>query len=524
MPSPTKTNTYIFGAGTYNNPMQRGIAYEKPVSFEIIDLPAGDDYQEDCGIRVHGSDWMRPRYTRGDDWNCNTNKFSFNLFFRNDYGNNRFDYPFFGAVKVDRYQSIVLRAGHNDNCGPFVKDEWTRRLFLEMGWPQVTGTFANLYINGSYKYYYNPCERDDADYFQEWYDTANDFDVITQGGLRDGDTVAWNDLVNYVNSHDLSITGNYNYVAGKLDITNFIDLLILQIHIGNFDWPGNNWTVNREKSDTGLFRFTVWDAEGMAQSWDFGGNCEYCYKTAFDDFPNWTSPTGLNNLSWDPTSQIYRALKANSNFRLLFADRVHKYYRNGGVLMSSHLIDRWWEVYGEVSSILPWQDTYVPSVFLPQREPYVLAAFEANGLFNRSLEAPVFNVNGSYQHGGYISAGSVLTMTNPSGTGTVYYTTNGNDPRQVLADGDPGPEIVLAAENAAKQVLIPTATIRVPDGTVRAETWTGIGGVAVSNLKSASGYPNSPNRHVRQLKVAIASIAAKASSSFSMKFRLFRLS
>jgi hypothetical protein len=39
-------------------------------------------------------------------------------------------------------------------------------------------------------------------------------------------------------------------------------------------------------------------------------------------------------------------------------------------------------------------------------------------------------------------------------------------------------------------------------------------------------YPNGgfPLGHVRQLKVAIASIAAKASSSFSMKFRLFRLS
>ena len=25
----------------------------------------------DCGIRVHGSDYTRPRYTSGDDWNCN---------------------------------------------------------------------------------------------------------------------------------------------------------------------------------------------------------------------------------------------------------------------------------------------------------------------------------------------------------------------------------------------------------------------------------------------------------------------
>jgi hypothetical protein len=543
-PSPTKTHTFIFGAsnviqsmpvvslvgdaetalyepngimaivggyrvsdgawqsggiGTYNNPMQRGIAYERPVSFEIINLPAGDDYQQDCGIRVHGSDYMRPRYTRGDDWSCNFSKFSFNLFFRSDYGNNRFDYPFFGAVKVDRYQSIVLRAGHNDNCSPFVKDEWTRRLFCEMGWPQVTGTFVNLYINGGYKYYYNPCERDDAKFFQEWYDTENAFDVITQGdaqrgGVRDGDAVAWNDLVNYVNSHDLFISSNYNTVAGKMDITNFIDLLTLQVHIGNFDWPGNNWTVHREKSDAGLFRFTVWDAEGTAETGEYGNTCEYCYKTAFENFPSWSNPTGLNHLLWDPISQIYRALKVNPNFRLLFADRIHKHYRNGGVLMLPHLIDRWWEVYGEISDVLPWQNPYVPIVFLPQREPYAMAAFEANGLFNRSLEAPSFNINGSYQHGGYISAGSALAMTNPSGTGTIYYTTNGSDPRQTPADSDLGPEFVLAAENAAKQVLIPTGTIRAADGTVRAETWTRIEGYAVSDLTSKPAYPNSPDK------------------------------
>jgi hypothetical protein len=443
------------GPDSYNNPIHRGIAYERPVSFEIFNSPDGN-YQENCGIRVHGSEYTRVRYTRGDDWSCNSNKFSFNLYFRNDYGDNRFEYPFFPFIETERYKCIVLRGGHNDRCTPFVKDEWARRLFLEMGGIQLTGTFANLYINGQQKNYFNPCARDDEEFFQEWYGSDNDFDVITQSGVRDGDSVAWNNLVNYANTHDLSNNADYEYVAARFDIPTFIDFLILEIHIGNFDWPGNNWTIHRERTDAGVLRFTVWDAEGLAETWIFGDNCEYCYKTAFEDFPTWTSPTGLNNLSWDPISQLYRALKANPNFRQLFADRIHKHYKNNGILSLTHLLNKWWDVQDDVSAVLPYQMTYVPNIFLPQREPYVMAAFEENGLFNRSFGAPVFYVNSIYKFGGYVSSSDTFTITDPcSSSGTIYYTTDGSDPRMPAG----GQQRTFAIENASKKVLVPTGDI-----------------------------------------------------------------
>jgi hypothetical protein len=74
---------------SHNNPMHRGIAYERPVSFEWLKpesrgrSPQGaSDFQIDCGLRVHGSNYMRPRYTRSDGvWSGNS-KFSFRLYFR----------------------------------------------------------------------------------------------------------------------------------------------------------------------------------------------------------------------------------------------------------------------------------------------------------------------------------------------------------------------------------------------------------------------------------------------------------
>jgi len=535
MPSPIATHTYIFGAGSaiksmpvvslvgdeyatffepngimaivggyydgegewtqgsdpdaYNNPIQRGIEYERPVSFEIIDSQAGANLQIDCGIRVHGSDYTRPRYHRdSDDWLCNSNKFSFNLFFRSSYGNNRLEYQFFPFIDIDRYKSIVLRAGHNDICSPFVKDEWTRRLFLEMGAAQLTGVFANLYLNGDYKYYYNPCGRLDEEFFQEWFNTDNSFDVIDQSGIREGDMTAWNALINYATSHNLSNTAYYEYVASKLDITEFIDFLILEIHIGNFDWPGNNWATYREKTDSAKFRFVIWDAEGMAETWIFGNNCEYCYKTAFEDFPSWTSPTGLNHLSWDALCKLYRALKANAEFRQLFADRIHKHYRNNGIMTLAHLLEKWWEVQNEVAAVLPYQQTYVPSVFLPAREPYTMAAFEDNDLIDLGFGYPIFKVNGSYKHGGYVTTSDTFTIDQSTTSGTLYYTLDGSDPR-LPADAAPQ-ETTLAAENATKKVRVPTSDIgtgwRGGNEPYNDSSWTGgTGGVG---YERGSGY------------------------------------
>ena len=145
------------GAGTYNNPMQRGL--ERPVSFEIIDPQTAQQLPDQLRHprprqRLYKAS-LHPRQDWNTCWinwwpNWNSNKFSFNLYFRSDYGvNNRLEYPFFPFTpEVERFGTIVLRAGHNDSCTPFVKDEWMRRLFKEMGGVQETGTFANLYING----------------------------------------------------------------------------------------------------------------------------------------------------------------------------------------------------------------------------------------------------------------------------------------------------------------------------------------------------------------------------------------
>src|SRR5439155_14373840 len=60
--------------------------------------------------------------------------------------------------------------------------------------------------------------------------------------------------------------------------------------------------------------------------------------------------------------------------------------------------------------------------YLPNRTNNVLSQYTSNSLYP-SVAAPEYN-----QFGGSVATGFQVTMTNPSG-GTVYYTTDGTDPR-----------------------------------------------------------------------------------------------
>src|SRR5204863_7482392 len=106
----------------------------------------------DCGIRVQGSDWQRPR-------TLPNSKFSFRLYFRGDYGSGRLNYRPFPDTTLQAFDQMVLRAGFNEAGNPFIRDELVRRLFTDMGNVGSVGTLVHLFTNGFFAGYYNPCER-----------------------------------------------------------------------------------------------------------------------------------------------------------------------------------------------------------------------------------------------------------------------------------------------------------------------------------------------------------------------------
>ena len=168
--SEVKTNTYFYGVSASRkrlpalslvtddrhlwgskgiqkqpNAQRRGIAWERPVSAELIRPEDNGGFAVDCGIRIQGGGYVRPRYNPSG--RLPFSKYSFRLYFRGDYGTGRLEYPLFGDTPVQSFDRIVLRAGMNDHTSPFIKDEWARRLGLNTGQVQSRGTFVNLFIN-----------------------------------------------------------------------------------------------------------------------------------------------------------------------------------------------------------------------------------------------------------------------------------------------------------------------------------------------------------------------------------------
>jgi hypothetical protein len=415
--SPFVTNNPVTD---YHNPSAHGLAWERPVSAEFIGIAGQPNVQVDCGIRVQGSDYQRPR-------TCPTSKFSFRLYFRNDYGPGRFDYPLFTNSTVTSFDQLVLRAGFNDPDNPFIRDELTRRLSADMGQVASHGNLVNLFVNGQYRGYYNPCERVHEEMLQAHHGGGEQWDVVgptfaasSDGfGIIDGDRVSFLNLVNYVNSQNVTNQAIYQQVMQRLDLVNFVDYCLLNVYCGMGDWPANNWRAGKDRGPGGIWRFYIWDGE-----WAMGIYGRTVTRDTFAESGPGPDNSGLASTGNSEIAQIYQRLRLNPEFRLLWADRIHKHYFNNGVLTDPYILAHFNSLRTEMASVLPGMATDIQNPWVAQRRGYNMTHFQLYGLL-ASSNAPTFN-----RHGGRVTRDFLLTMTASNLTDTViYYTTNGVDPR-----------------------------------------------------------------------------------------------
>ena len=395
----------------YHNTDNHGVAWERPTSAELIQPGDNSGFQVNCGIRVHGSDYTRPRYTP-------TDKFAYRLYFRGAYGPGKLEYPFFENSAVRSFDQIILRAGHND-VNPFIRDEMTRRLHDNLGAVTVHGNLVNLFINGRYIGFFNPTERPDENWIQSWYQSAKRWDVIKQfNSVVNGDLIEYNNFNNYLLSQNVNLPAVYQEVARRFDLTNFVDYLCLNIYTGMGDWPANNWVMGRERSANGVWRYYIWDAE-----WACGIYGRSVNMNTFTLSGGGPDDSGLASTSSADIARYYQRLYASAEFRLLFADRIHKHFFNGGALTDTNISLMHSSLRAAMLPVLPTYDNSIATTWIPARRAVIMGHFNLYKLI-ASSNAPVFN-----QFGGRVPRGFNLTMAATNGGGTIYFTTNGGDPR-----------------------------------------------------------------------------------------------
>ncbi len=413
-------------------------------------------------------------------------KHSFRLLFKGAYGASKLRYPLFGQDDAtDEFDTIVLRAGANDGYAwsgneqyaTYLRDQFIHDLQRATGHASGHGMFVHLYVNGLYWGLYNPCERPDASFSSTYFGgQKEDWDEFKHKSftLMAGDRTALNLMLaqcqQAANSYEALLklqgknpdgTVNPAYPC-LLDLTNYVDYMILNYWAGNWDWPWNNYWLGRDRTaeSTG-FKFCCWDAEDvmLTSRSPLTMNCLTSSNAATD------------------VGQPHSQLKNNPEYRLFFADRVHRLFFNGGVLTPDPLIQRYTALAGTVEKAIiaeaaRWGDMHgrnitpaeldfharhdTQDVPAPTHGPRA-GPVPHGAVCTQRLDAPVFYINGSYQHGGHITASDSLSMK--AGSGTIWYTLDGTDPRTpgTTASAPATTATVLVAENAPKRVLVPTA-------------------------------------------------------------------
>lgn len=453
--------------GIYANPTRRGPQWERPASVELIYPDGRKGFQINCGVRIQGGYFRTPSAS---------SKKSFRLLFKGIYGATKLRYPLFGDAATDEFDTITLRAGANDGYtwsgneryAQFTRDQFARDLQRGTGHVGSHGTFVHLYVNGLYWGLYNPCERPDASFSANYYGGhKNEWDVFKHKGfaLNDGSRTALNEMTS-VSQQAANSPAAYQRLQGRnpdgsenpdsphlLDVANYIDYMIVNQWAGNWDWPWNNyWLARRRGPESTGFKFYCWDAEDIMLSS--------------------RSPLNINRLDdLRDVGRFHGTLRQNPEYRLTFADHLHRHFFNGGLLTPDSLSERyqdltdsielaliaelarWGDQHGRRMQLSDWQSmrNQIVNSYLPRRSDIVMQQYRSAGLYP-NVAAPVFYVDGLRQHGRVAATGSELSLREADGM--IWYTLDSGDPR--LPEGaEAASPSLLVSEDAAKRVLVP---------------------------------------------------------------------
>ncbi len=280
-------------------------------------------------------------------------------------------------------------------------------------------------------------------------------------------------------------TPNASYKV-LLDVDNLIDYMLVTFFDGSFDAPlstflnnaSNNWFGVRDRLGSRGFAFFAHDNEHGMDSVSDGRAYNRVGPWGGSGTNNWkqgeynTRETLLNTFYSKSNPQyLHEMLAYSAEYRQRFADRVQRHFFNGGALTTGTLsppagalgrvatlasqVDpiihaeaaRWGSGSLNKTSWLSAKNTIInfmnnggaipsghPAMTPGNRTALLLQFFRAytdvgaKPLFPAAtLAAPTF----SGQFGGLIASPYNFTISNPNGTGTIYYTLDGTDPRGI---------------------------------------------------------------------------------------------
>ncbi len=419
-----------------------------PGNSNSIQVKPSPGFHESCGIRNFGGAFT------------DFAKKSFRLYFRSEYGASRLKYPLFagfehGLAAVDEFDQLDLRSGSHDmeQRGFYLSNIFVDDTLLDAGNLSPHGRFIHLYLNGSYWGLYHLRERWGASMHARYlggsrtnYESINgNWNVggwAEPGTPYDGDGSTW--------SRVKSLRGQYTAVRPYLDVPDYIDYMVTWMFGGCED---EYRCVGPTVPGSGL-KFYLNDADGWF--------CvpQYCAAN------NRTGRGSPGRQAGDGPGSLFSMLlrENHPDYRALLADRIQHALGPGGFLSPEMNQARLESRLNEMSRAFlaesarwgyltptDWASRRdsVRNSWIPSRSVEVMAQFRSAG-FLPTPEPPSMS-----PQGGAVPPGQLVRFESGA-SGTIYFTTDGSDPR--LPGGLPAPSARLFTSGGESELLVPAGS------------------------------------------------------------------
>ena len=309
------------------NYLERGKESERPASFEVFDEQGQEVFSENVGIRIAGG------YSRD-----NKQK-SFAIMARSQYGADSLQYKFFDNRPYAEYKSLLLRQGGQDATIGKIKEVVALSLIEGKDFNVLTQAWKPyvLYLNGEYWGVYFMMEKRNENFIaqHENFDDSDNMNIMwSTARLIQGSASGYNDLMEYISTHDMSQKENYELVASQVDTDSFMDLMINQIWVANSDYANIEYYQ--------LLPGGKWKQIYYDFCWTFGNN----------EFPNGDHPTLAKRMdSAKAGSTLFNGLLKYKPWRDKFIERFAWALKE--VYAPEHVVETIDSIAGMVRSEMP---------------------------------------------------------------------------------------------------------------------------------------------------------------------------
>jgi hypothetical protein len=197
---------------------------------------------------------------------------------RNEYGMNRISYPIFQndpskARKLTEYKRFIIRAWGSLITGNLFNDAFGQRLMAISDLDIQAYQPAIVFINGEYWGIHELREANKNSWYYQYHYEINredpGYDILLHterhgmpyAEVDEGDDQHWNEMMNYVNTHNLKIPAHYEHLKAMIDMDNFIEYMGHCMYTGKWDWPNSNDASWRPRTPNGKWKWIQFDME-----------------------------------------------------------------------------------------------------------------------------------------------------------------------------------------------------------------------------------------------------------------------